>query len=222
VHSNIVTTQRVVDVMTGALLQAVPERLTAACSGTENMIIIGGHNPRTGRWFNYTETYGGGQGAFHDRDGMSGVHTHMTNTRNAPVEVIEASYPITVERYGLVLDSEGAGRYRGGLGMERTVTVHTDATLTVSSDRHRTHPWGVEGGLEAANSRVRIVKASGEEIDLPGKITCDIRAGDRLTTITPGGGGWGDPSTRSQQAVEQDLQERMITSKRARSVYRIE
>jgi len=219
VHSNIVTTQRIVDVMTGALLKAVPERLTAACSGTENMIIIGGLNPRTGRWFNYTETYGGGQGAFHDRDGMSGVHTHMTNTRNAPVEVIEASYPITVERYGLVLDSAGAGRYRGGLGMERHVTVHTDATLTVSSDRHRTRPWGVESGLPAANSRVRIVKANGKEVELPGKITCDIQAGDQLITTTPGGGGWGDPTTRSRQAVEHDLQERLISPERARSVY---
>ena len=219
VHSNIVTTQRIVDVITGALLKAVPERLTAACSGTENMIIIGGLNPRTGRWFNYTETYGGGQGAFHDRDGMSGVHTHMTNTRNAPVEVIEASYPITVERYGLVLDSEGAGRYRGGLGMQRHVTVHTDATLTVSSDRHRTHPWGVEGGLPAANSRVKIIKASGKEIELPGKITCDIQAGDQLITTTPGGGGWGDPTTRSRQAVAHDLRECMISPDLARSVY---
>jgi N-methylhydantoinase B len=219
VHSNIVTTQRIVDVITGAFLQAVPERLTAACSGTENMVIIGGLNPRTGRWFNYTETYGGGQGAFHDRDGMSGVHTHMTNTRNAPVEVIEASYPITVERYGLVLDSEGAGRQRGGLGIERRVKVHTDATLTISSDRHRCRPWGVDGGLPAANSSVRIVKANGNVIELPGKITCDIEAGDQLTTITPGGGGWGDPSARSLQAIEQDLQERMISRERATSVY---
>lgn len=219
VHSNIVTTQRIVDVMTGALLQAVPERLTAACSGTENMVIIGGLHPRTGRWFNYTETYGGGQGAFHDRDGMSGVHTHMTNTRNAPVEVIEASYPITVERYGLVMDSEGAGRFRGGLGMERTITVHTDATLTVCSDRHRTRPWGVAGGWPAANSRVAIVKPNGKEIELPGKITCDIHAGDRFTTITPGGGGWGDPKTRDREAVARDVRERMISAERARTVY---
>ena len=219
VHSNIVTTQRIVDVITGALLQAVPERLTAACSGTENMVIIGGLNPRTGHWFNYTETYGGGQGAFHDRDGMSGVHTHMTNTRNAPVEVIEASYPITVERYGLVPNSEGAGKYRGGLGMERRVTVHADATLTISSDRHRTHPWGVDGGLPAANSRVEIVKESGETIALPGKITCDIQSGDQLTTVTPGGGGWGDPTERSRQALHRDLRERMISLERALAVY---
>ena len=219
VHSNIVTTQRIVDVITGALLQAVPERLTAACSGTENMVIIGGLNPRTGHWFNYTETYGGGQGAFHDRDGMSGVHTHMTNTRNAPVEVIEASYPITVERYGLVPNSEGAGKYRGGLGMERRVTVHADATLTISSDRHRTHPWGVDGGLHAANSRVKIVKESGETIDLPGKITCDIQSGDQLTTVTPGGGGWGDPTERSRQALHRDLRERMVSLERALAVY---
>ena len=219
VHSNIVTTQRIVDVMTGALLQAIPERLTAACSGTENMVIIGGIDPRTGEWFSYTETYGGGQGAFHDRDGMSGVHTHMTNTRNAPVEIIEARYPITVERYGLVADSEGAGRFRGGLGMERRVVVHADATLTVSSDRHRTHPWGVEGGLPATNSHVRIVKPDGEIVELPGKITCDIHAGDRFITITPGGGGWGDPKARSRDAVAHDVKEHIISRRRAQDVY---
>jgi len=218
VHSNIVTTQRIVDVMTGALLQAVPERLTAACSGTENMVIIGGLDPRSGRWFNYTETYGGGQGAFHDRDGMSGVHTHMTNTRNAPVEVIEASYPITVKRYGLVPDSEGAGRFRGGLGMSRHVIVHTDATLTVSSDRHRTHPWGVEGGQPAANSRVELIH-EGRRVELPGKITRDMQAGDELITTTPGGGGWGEPAQRERAAVEADVRERMISPARAEVVY---
>jgi len=118
-----------------------------------------------------------------------------------------------------VLDSEGAGRYRGGLGMQRHVTVHTGATLTVSSDRHRTHPWGVEGGLPAANSRVQILKAGGTEIELPGKITCDIQAGDQLITTTPGGGGWGDPTTRSRDAVAHDLRERMISPDSARSVY---
>ncbi len=218
VHSNIVTTQRIVDVMTGALLLAVPDRLTAACSGTENMVIIGGLNPRTGRWFNYTETYGGGQGAFHDRDGMSGVHTHMTNTRNAPVEVIEANYPITVRRYGLVPDSEGAGRFRGGLGMQRHVVVHTDATLTVSSDRHHTRPWGVEGGLPAATSRVELGHA-GQMTELPGKITRPIQAGDELITTTPGGGGWGAPAQRDPQAVADDVRERMISPARADTVY---
>jgi N-methylhydantoinase B len=143
----------------------------------------------------------------------------MTNTRNAPVEVIEASYPITVERYGLVLDSEGAGKQRGGLGMERRVRVHTDATLTISSDRHRTRPWGVEGGLTAAGSCIRLAKASGETIELPGKITRDIHVGDQLTTVTPGGGGWGHPTQRSRRAVEQDLRERMISLARARAVY---
>ena len=219
VHSNIVTTQRIVDVMAGALLKAVPERLTAACSGTENMVIIGGIDPRTGQWFSYTETYGGGQGAFHDRDGMSGVHTHMTNTRNAPVEIIETTYPITVDRYGLVVDSEGAGRFRGGLGMERRVVVHADATLTVSSDRHRTRPWGVDGGLPAANSQVKIIKSDGEEHELPGKITCEIQAGNRFITVTPGGGGWGDPKTRSRDALVHDLKERMISPARAHTIY---
>jgi N-methylhydantoinase B len=219
VHSNIVTTQRIVDVMTGAFLQAIPERLTAACSGTENMVIIGGIDPRTGQPFSYTETYGGGQGAFHNRDGMSGVHTHMTNTHNAPVEIIEARYPITVERYGLIVDSEGAGRFRGGLGMERHVVVHADATLTVSSDRHRTRPWGVGGGLPATNSQVMIIRPDGTDVELPGKITCEIHAGEHFITRTPGGGGWGDPLARPAEQVERDVEERMISPERARHVY---
>lgn len=219
VNSNIVTSPRIADVITGAFLQAVPERLGAASSGTMNMVIIGGIDPRSGQWFSYTETYGGGQGAFHDGDGMSGVHTHMTNTRNAPVEIIEATYPITVERYGLVPDSEGAGQFRGGLGMERRVLMHADGTLTVSSDRHRIPPWGVAGGQPASNSHFKLIKPDGEEIELPGKVTREIHAGDRFVTITPGGGGWGDAKTRARQAVELDLQERMISIERASAVY---
>jgi len=146
------------------------------------------------------------------------VHTHMTNTRNAPVEVIEASYPLTVKRYGLVPDSEGAGRFRGGLGMQRHIVVHTDATLTVSSDRHRTRPWGVAGGLPAANSRVELIR-DGQRIELPGKITRELRAGDELITTTPGGGGWGDPRQRERAAVQRDVRERMISPGRAAEVY---
>ena len=109
VHSNIVTTQRIVDTLLGALIQAAPERAMAAHHGTQNLINIGGLNSRTQRLYNYIETYGGGQGALYCQDGMDGVHSHMTNTRNAPVEVIEATYPLRVNKYGLVPDSEGPG-----------------------------------------------------------------------------------------------------------------
>ena len=103
--------------------------------------------------------------------------------------------------------------------MQRHLTVHTDATLTISSDRHRMHPWGVEGGLPAANSRVEMIHANGTTIELPGKITTEIHAGDQLITTTPGGGGWGDPAQRSRQAVADDVSERMVSPERARDVY---
>ena len=134
------------DVLLGALIEAIPERVVAACSGEMNLINVGGIDPRTGVYYNYVETYGGGQGALHNQDGMDGVHTHMTNTRNAPAEVIECSYPFRIERYGLVPDSEGAGQYRGGVGMTREiVTLAEETTFSLSADRRKIGPWGVFG-----------------------------------------------------------------------------
>jgi N-methylhydantoinase B len=219
VHSNIITSQRIVDVLLGAFLQAVPERAAAASSGTMNLIIIGGIDPRSGEYFSYMETYGGGQGAMPFCDGMDGVHTHMTNTRNAPVEVIEATYPLRVECYGLVVDSEGAGTFRGGLGMVREVIALTDATLTVASDREEIGPWGVNGGLSGATARFLLKRNNGIVERLPSKVTRPIRSGERITTITPGGGGWGNPQERDPEAVRRDLRERIISAQRAAEVY---
>ena len=116
-NANIITTQRITDVLLGALAPVIPERVLAACSGTMNLLNIGGIDPRNGIYYNFVETYAGGQGAMHDADGMDAVQNHMTNTRNAPVEAIELAYPLLVESYGLVPNSEGAGHYRGGLGI---------------------------------------------------------------------------------------------------------
>jgi len=148
-NAGMVTAQRIVDVVLGALVEAVPERVSAACSGTMNLFNIGGVHPKTGEYFNYVETYGGGQGAMHDRDGMDGVHTHMSNTRNAPIEVLENTYPFIVHEYALVEDSEGAGEYRGGMGIKRDIEVDSDdVKITLSSDRQRIAPWGVAGGAD--------------------------------------------------------------------------
>ena len=143
-NANIITTQRIVDVLMGCFAQAVSQRVTAACSGTMNLLNIGGRDPRTGQLYNYIETYGGGQGASHGRDGMSGVHTHMTNTRNASVEQIEIAYPLTVEQYGLVENSEGSGLWRGGFGIVRELTINSEnTTVTLSSDRHKNRSLGL-------------------------------------------------------------------------------
>jgi N-methylhydantoinase B len=219
-NANIITTQRIVDALLRALIDAAPERAIAACSGTMNLLNVGGFVPETGRYFNYIETYGGGQGAMHDRDGMEGVHSHMTNTRNAPVEAIEAAYPLRVRSYGLVPDSEGPGRWRGGVGMHREFDILGSYTrLTVSSDRQRVHPWGIFGGGEAAGSADIVVSLDGSRVELPSKVTTFLQQGDRLRTVTPGGGGWGDALEREPERVALDVRERLISTERASEVY---
>ena len=219
-NANILTDQRLVDVVLGALLKAVPDRMVAACSGEMNLVNLGGIDPRTGVYYNYVETYGGGQGAAQDRDGMDGVHTHMTNTRNTPVEVIEASYPFQIERYGLIPDSEGAGKYRGGLGMTREITLTGgEAKFSLSADRAILPPWGVFGGKPARTSSCTIVGGDGKKRKLPSKITTTMHKGEKIIVMTPGGGGWGNPRRRSRKAIERDVQEGFISSARARKVY---
>ena len=219
-NANIITTQRIVDAMLRALIEAAPERAIAACSGTMNLLNVGGYVPDSGRYFNYIETYGGGQGAMHDRDGMDGVHSHMTNTRNAPVEAIEAAYPLRVRFYGLVPDSEGAGRWRGGVGMQREFDILGSYTrLTVSSDRQRVHPWGAFGGQEAAGSADIVESLDGTRTELPSKVTTFLQQGDHLRTVTPGGGGWGDPLEREPERVARDVREGFVSTARAAEVY---
>jgi len=219
VQSNIITTQRIVDVLLGAMFKAVPEKVCAACSGTESIVIIGGLNPKTNSYYNYVETYGGGQGATYCQDGMSGVHTHMTNTRNAPVEVIENNYPLFVEKYGLVPNSEGAGKYRGGFGMTREVVAFLDSKLTVGTDREKLRPWGVLGGHEASGSKTFKVLPDGKVVQLPAKFTGELDKQSKLIVITPGGGGWGDPFTRDPEKVLWDVVEGLVSINRARDVY---
>lgn len=219
-NANILTDQRVVDVLLGALLQAVPESVVAACSGEMNLINVGGIHPKTGEYYNYVETYGGGQGAMHHQDGMDGVHTHMTNTRNAPVEVIESTYPFLIEQYGLVPDSEGAGEYRGGVGMTREIVMLAEETrFSLSADRRKIGPWGVCGGQAAGTSDCVVVSKDGKRRRLPSKITTTLKKGDKVILVTPGGGGWGDPRKRDREAVLRDVQEGLISPKRARQVY---
>jgi N-methylhydantoinase B len=220
VHSNIITSHRIVDCLMGALLEAIPERVMAAHHGTQNLLNIGGFNSRTGRLFNYIETYGGGQGALYCQDGMDGVHSHMTNTRNAPVEVIEATYPLFVRRYGLVVDSEGAGKFRGGMGMVREITfLEEDITLTISSDRNRIRPWGVLGGKPAMPAICRLLDSNHNDIKIPSKATMKVNKGDTMITMTSGGGGWASPYERDPEKVRWDVIEGLVSMERAKSEY---
>ena len=187
-----ITSQRITDALIGAFNQIRPETAIAASTGSMNALILGGTHPATGRSYSYVETYAGGQGGLPGKAGASGVHCHMTNTANSPVELIEREYPLTVLDYSLVDGSGGDGAFAGGLGLRRTIVVNADSVLTVHLDRTRHAPWGVMGGLPARGSSISISDARGER-SLPGKSTTHVRAGSVVRMETAGGGGWGSP-----------------------------
>lgn len=216
-NANIITDQRVVDVIFGALHQCIPERICAACSSEMNLTNIGGMNPATGEYFNFVETYGGGTGACHDLDGGDAMQNHLTNTQNTPVEVVERNYPIRVVRYGVIPDSCGPGRFRGGCGIVREfLFLGQRALMTLSSDRRRFLPWGLEGGGSARGAHAWVLSADGTERELPTKTLVELRHGDRIRIETPGGGGWGPPADRVPAAVSHDLREGYISNDFAR------
>lgn len=186
---NVETSQRLVDLLLGAFAQAVPDRVPAASQGTMNNILIG--SAGDGVPFAYYETIGGGEGATPFRDGMHGVHTAMTNTRNTPVEALEVAYPLRVVRSELRPGTGGAGRFRGGDGVIRELEVLAAARVTIQTERRARGPWGLGGGEAGAPGRNTLITASGETRPLPAKTTLTVQAGDRIRLETPGGGGWG-------------------------------
>jgi N-methylhydantoinase B len=189
---NVETSQRIVDTLMRALAQAVPDRVPAASAGTMSNLTIGGMDPRTGEPFTYYETTAGGMGARPTSDGVSGVHTHMTNSLNTPIEALEYAYPFRVRRYGYRTASGGAGRFRGGDGLVREIELLAPAQVTLLADRRRFRPWGLAGGGEGAPGRaVLIDAATANASELPGKCSRYLQAGDILRIETPGGGGWG-------------------------------
>jgi len=187
---NVETSQRITDVVLGALGRALPERLPAASQGTMNNITLGGVDPRRHGRFAYYETMAGGMGGRKGLDGLSGVHTHMSNTRNTPVEAIEHYLPVRVTRYGLRSASGGAGAARGGDGIIREYEMLTDTSVTLLSDRRERPPYGAAGGSPGACGRNTLIR-DGVETQLPGKVQMTLKAGDRLRIETPGGGGYG-------------------------------
>jgi N-methylhydantoinase B len=187
---NVETSQRIVDVLFGALAAALPETIPAASQGTMNNLTFGGRDPVRRQAFAYYETMGGGAGAGPGAEGASGVHVHMSNTRNTPVEALEYAYPLRVEQYCLRRGSGGAGRHRGGEGLRRDIRFLAPVQVTVLSERRRHAPWGLAGGGPGAPGR-NLLLQNGEEIELPGKFTRRLEAGDVLSIRSPGGGGWG-------------------------------
>ncbi|MFP3928160.1 MAG: hydantoinase B/oxoprolinase family protein [Desulfobacteraceae bacterium] len=219
-NANINTSQRITDVILGALSKVIPERVPAASTGSMSIFTVGGLDPRTDEYYSYVETYGGGQGALFNSDGMDGVHVHMTNTMNTPTEVIEIAYPLRVERYGLVPDSEGPGRFRGGLGLTREITtVNHRTTISIGTERRAIRPWGLEGGKPGGASATWVIEANGTRRDLPTKTTTQVEPGTRIVLQTAGGGGFGDPLKRDPELVRRDVMEGFISVERAASEY---
>ncbi|MGD0508037.1 MAG: hydantoinase B/oxoprolinase family protein, partial [Terriglobales bacterium] len=195
---NVETSQRIVDVLLKALAQAIPDRIPAAASGTMNNLTIGGidlrmGDPRIGEPFAYYETIAGGMGARPTKDGVSGVHTHMTNSLNTPAEALEYAYPVRLWQYSLRSNSGGAGLHEGGDGIVREIEVLTDAQVTLLADRRSRGPYGLAGGADAAPGRTLIIRRDGSEEEIPGKTSVRLRSGERVRIESPGGGGWGKP-----------------------------
>jgi len=198
VGGNLETSQRIVDVVLGALGQLVPERSMAACQGSMNNVAVGGIDPRTGKPFTLYETIAGGFGARPTKDGIDGIHSHMTNTLNTPIEALETSYPLRVERYELRKGTGGRGRCRGGLGIRRDMTCLAESVrVSFLTDRRTTCPYGVEGGEPGAPGKNVVIREGGEEVVLPSKGTTTLQHGDTISIRTPGGGGYGSPKQRS-------------------------
>ncbi|MND38818.1 hydantoinase B/oxoprolinase family protein [Agrobacterium tumefaciens] len=213
VDGRIAACQRVADLVQGALAKALPGKVTAAGNGACTGALFTGTREDGSLWV-YLETIGGGGGARPTADGLSGVHVHMTNTSNLPVEALELEYPLTLLRYELVNGSAGAGRWRGGMGLRRVYRIEADCRFSVEGGRIAVYPWGLDGGLQAAGSRFDF--GNGQK-NLPG--TVQLKAGQIVELVTPGGGGYGLPSGRAAGDIERDLREDRITPEFAERIY---
>lgn len=187
---NVETSQRLVDVLFGALSKALPERVPAASQGTMNNLLVGGEHPEHHASYVYYETIAGGLGARPTKDGLDAVQTHMTNTLNTPVEALEFQFPFRVTRYSVRKGSGGGGLYKGGDGVIREMEFLASATVTIISERRRFEPFGLQGGSPGAPGENLLLRRGVEAFRLNAKHTVEVEAGDVLRISTPGGGGW--------------------------------
>ena len=200
------TSQRVIDVVIGALAQVLPEQAIGAANGANTSMVFAGVDPRNGKPYVYLETLGGGMGARNDRDGKDGVQVHITNTSNLPVDSIEMEYPLRVEEYTLVEDSGGAGKFRGGMGLRRVVRpVDHVCEFNGVGERFRHRPWGIFGGVAGVSGRFRLKDADTTIRELAHKTgRMELLPTQSAIVETPGAGGYGLPSERSEDDIDID------------------
>lgn len=230
VGGNLETSQRVTDVVLGALAEATPERVLAGSQGTMNNVTFGGIDPRDASPYAFYETQGGGFGGRSGLDGLDGVHVHMSNTMNTPIEVLETAYPLRVTRYEFREDSSGAGEFRGGLGLRRDIGIRDhQAAFSLLAERHRHAPYGLVGGAEGTPGRAYLLENGLNTTDpnaiteegerLAGKVVRELAPGTVISIRTPGAGGYGDPDNRNPEAVARDVRLGKISAETARDVY---
>jgi N-methylhydantoinase B len=204
VDGRIAPSQRVCDIVMGALAQAVPMQVGAAGNGCCTGAIFTGTRPNGAIWV-YLETIGGGGGARPDKDGLSGIHVHLTNTSNLPVEALELEYPVTLMRYELIDGSAGLGKFRGGQGLRRIYRVEAACRMSIHGSRVHSTPWGLAGGGAAAGTRF---DTGDGRTRFGGMI--DLLPGQIVTIETPGGGGHGPVAGRPRAMLDRDLAEARI------------
>jgi N-methylhydantoinase B len=215
VNGRVQTCQRVSDLIIGALAQAVPERVTACSNSVCTVATFIGQREDTGAIWVYLETMGGGAGARATKDGLDGVHVHVTNTSNLPVEALEIEYPLTLLRYELVDDSGGVGQFRGGMGLRRVYRADADCRVRVDVSRLTSKSWGLLGGGAGGHGAVEC--GPGVVFDRDNAV---LKAGQWFAVVSPGAGGYGPPEKRDGAAVARDLAEGVIGRKTARDIYR--
>ena len=216
VNSRVDLAQRVVDLVHGALAQAIPERVTAAHNGSVVYADFSGIDPRSGEFYAYVETVGGGFGARATKDGLDGVHVHMSNTSNLPVEALETEYPLSIERYELLADTGGAGRFRGGMALHRRVrSEHDGCRSYIIGARMRTAPWGLGGGARGTMAHFDYHKPG----EPPVRANARLDRGSAVSIVTPGAGGIGHVRDRDPALIARDLAEGKISREAARRDY---
>jgi N-methylhydantoinase B len=223
VYANHEISHRVADMVMGALVSFLPEQVMACSQGTSAILTLGGVDPRSGRHYVSYETVKGGYGARPNKDGINCIASGISNTMNTPVEIMETSFPVRIERYEINPDSGGAGRYRGGCGAVRIwrLLENADATGALCMERMTSPPFGLLGGKAGAAAAVKLTTPDGAARDLPGKGAFNAPAGSVIEMITPGSGGFGPPAERHRAAIGRDLRDGYVSAAAAERDYGI-